>query len=54
MSKFDLNKELEELAYPDMFKAGLKYYIQKRAIKINSKKDLENIVNEYSGLKIGV
>ena len=54
MSKFNLNKELEELQYPNMFKAGLKHYIQKRNIKINSKKDLENAVKEYGDLKIGV
>lgn len=51
--KFNLEKEIEEYPVANMFKSGLKYYIQSRKIKINNKKDLDKIVKEYGELKIG-
>lgn len=53
MSNFDLEKELDELQYPDMFKAGLKYYIQTKKSTIKSKKEFEKIIKEYSELSVG-
>ena len=53
MSNFDLEKELTELEYPEMFKAGLKYYIQTKNSKIKSKKEFEKIIKEYSELSVG-
>lgn len=53
MSNFDLEKELTELECPEMFKAGLKYYIQTKNSKIKSKKEFEKIIKEYSELSVG-
>lgn len=53
MSKFDLNHALDELSYPDMFKAGLKYYISSKNFEIKNKKEFDKIVKEYANLKIG-
>ena len=53
MSNFDLENEIIELQCPEMFKAGLRYYIQNKKRKVNSKKEFDKIVKEYSELKIG-
>ena len=53
MVKFDLNKELDDLLCPDMFKAGLRYYISSNNIAINNKKEFEKIIKEYGNLRIG-
>ncbi|MBQ2652645.1 MAG: hypothetical protein IJF83_03750 [Methanobrevibacter sp.] len=53
MSKFDLEQELIEYKCPDMFKAGLRDYIQSNKIEIKNKKEFEKIVKEYANLKIG-
>ena len=53
MSKFDLNKELDELSCPDMFKNGLNQYISSNNIKVTNKKEFDKIVKEYANLKIG-
>lgn len=53
VSDFDLEKELTDLQCPDMFKAGLKYYIEINNLECKSKKDFEKIVKEYSELSIG-
>ena len=53
MSNFDLEKELTELECPEMFKAGLKYYIQTNNLEPKSKKEFEKIVKEYGELKLG-
>lgn len=53
VSDFDLEKELNDLERPDMFKAGLKYYIESKNLKCKSKKDFEKIVKEYGELSIG-
>ena len=53
MTKFDLNKELNDLSYPNMFKAGLKYYISANNIKIKNKKEFDKIVEEYGNMNIG-
>lgn len=53
MSKFDLNKELDDLSCPNMFKAGLKYYISSNNLNVTSKKEFDKIVKEYGNLKIG-
>lgn len=53
MSKFDLNKALDELPCPNMFKKGLNDYISSNNINVNSKKEFDKIVKEYGNLKIG-
>ena len=53
MTDFDYLKEIDELQCPEMFKAGLKYYITANKIKINSKKDFDKEVEKYSKLNIG-
>lgn len=54
MSKnFDLNKELEEYTCPEMFKAGLKYYIQSNNLEPKNKKEFDKIVKDYGKLKLG-
>ena len=50
---FDLTKELEEYICPEMFKAGLKYYIQVNNLEPKSKKEFEKIVKEYEKLELG-
>ena len=52
MSKFDLNKELDDLLCPNMFKSGLIHYISSNNITINNKKEFEKIIKEYGNLKI--
>lgn len=51
-NKFDLEQEIEDYPVPRMFKAGLKYYIESRKLKINSKKDLDKIVKEFSEISL--
>jgi len=53
MVKFDLDKELDDLLCPNMFKSGLRYYISSNNISINNKKEFEKIIKEYANLKIG-
>lgn len=53
MSKFDLEKELDDLLCPNMFKSGLKYYISSNNLKITNKKEFEKVIKEYANLKIG-
>ena len=53
MVKFDLNKLLDDLSCPDMFKAGLRHYISSNNITINNKKEFDKIIKEYGNLKIG-
>ena len=52
MAKFDLEKELKNLEYPNMFLAGLKYYIEKNKLVIKSKKELEKIIEEFKQIEI--
>ena len=52
MSKFDLKKELEELQYPRMFLAGLKYHIETNKIAIKSKKELDKVVEDFKKIEI--
>ena len=51
-NNFDLNTALNELEYPEMFKAGLRAYILKNKKTVKSSKDLTKIVNEYSEVKL--
>ena len=53
MGEFDLKTELEHYPCPDMLKEGFMFYIQKKNIKINSKKDFEKNLKEYENLNIG-
>ena len=53
MSKFDLEKELDDLLCPNMFKSGLKYYISSNNLNITNKKEFEKVIKEYANLKIG-
>lgn len=50
---FNLTKELEEYICSDMFKSGLKYYIQVNNLEPKSKKEFEKIVNDYKKLEMG-
>ena len=51
-NNFDLNTALNELQYPEMFKAGLKAYILKNKKTVKSSKDLTKIIKEYSEVKL--
>ena len=42
MSKFDLNKELDDLLCPNMFKSGLRAYISSNNINVTNKKEFDN------------
>ena len=53
MVKFNLNKELDDLKCPDMFKAGLSHYISSNNIEITNKKEFDKIVKDFANLKIG-
>lgn len=53
MSNFDLEKELNDYECSDMFKSGLRYYIESNNIEIKNKKEFEKIIKEYGDLKIG-
>lgn len=50
---FDVDKELEKLECPNMFKAGLKYYIQSNKLQPKNKKELDKIVTDFSKVKMG-
>ena len=49
---FDLESALNDLQYPEMFKAGLKAYILKNKKTVKSDKDLNKIVKEFSEVKL--
>ena len=53
MSRFDLEKEIDELVCPAMLKAGLKYFISSRKQDVTNKKEFDKIVKDYANLKIG-
>ena len=53
MTKFDFEKEIDELECPEMYKTGLKFYIESNKIKIDSKKDFDKLLKDFSKLKIG-
>lgn len=53
MSRFDLEKEIDELVCPAMLKAGLKYFISSRKQDVTNKKEFDKVVNEFKNLKIG-
>ena len=48
---FDLKKAMDELECPNMFKAGLGYYIETNKLDIKSDAEFKKIVKQYS--KIG-
>ena len=54
MAKIDLEEELEKLKtkYPNMFIAGLKSYIDRNRLAINSKKELDKIIKDFEEIKI--
>ena len=52
MAKFDLEEELNNLELPQMFIAGLRYYLAKNKIEVKSKKELEKIIKEYEKIEI--
>ena len=54
MAKFDFEEEFEKLKneYPNMFLAGLKYYIENNKIVIKSKKELDKIIEEFKKIEI--
>ena len=47
---FDIEQALSELACPEMWKAGLKYYIETNCT-IKNKKDFDKAVKDYAKLK---
>ena len=53
MSRFDLEKEIDELVCPAMLKAGLKYFISSKKQDVTNKKEFDKVVNEFKNLKIG-
>ena len=50
---FSIEKALEDYEAPAMFKAGLEYYITTTNPKINSQKDFDKVVKDFSELKLG-
>ena len=52
-TNFDWKKALEELVEPNMFKAGLGYYIESNKLEPKSEKDFEKIVTNYGKIKMG-
>ena len=52
MADFDLDEQINNYPKPNMFKAGLRFYIEQNKIKIKNKKDLDKIVKEYGELKL--
>ena len=53
MSKFDLQKEIENYECPAFLKAGMVHYFTASKIKITSKKDFDKAVKDYFKLNIG-
>ena len=53
MANFNYADEIEKLDCPAMFKAGLKFYIENNKVKINSKKDFDNLLKEFKNMNIG-
>ena len=51
-SNFDVNLALQQLKLPDMFKAGLNYYITINKLTPNSQKEFDKIVKDYGELKL--
>lgn len=47
-NEFDLDTTLKELECPEMFKYGLKMYIELNKIKITNQKDFDKILKKYS------
>ena len=47
---FNIEQALTELACPEMWKAGLKYYIETNCT-IKNKKDFDKAVKDYAKLK---
>lgn len=50
---FDLNTAMKTLEMPNMFKAGLGYYIESQKLTVKSQKDFEKTINDYSKLTLG-
>lgn len=48
---FNITEALTELACPEMWKAGLGYYIENNCT-IKSKKDFDKAVKDYANLKL--
>jgi len=53
MTNFNLEQTIADYECPDMFKAGLIYYINNSDKKIKSEKDFLKVVDEFKNLKIG-
>ena len=47
---FDLQKAMEELQCPNMFKAGLGYYIENNKLEPKNETEFKKIVKDYSKL----
>lgn len=52
VESFDLEQEIVDYPVPEMFKAGLRYYISSRKLKIKDKKELDKIVKEFSEISL--
>lgn len=53
MSKFNLEQEIEQLEISNMLKDGFKFYIEEFNLKITSKKDLDEKLNEFKNRNLG-
>lgn len=50
---FDVEKFLDEYSAPNMFKAGIQYYIKVNKFNIKNEKDIEKIIENYSKITMG-
>lgn len=50
---FDMDKALDEYVCSDMFKAGLRYYINVNNLEAKNMKEFEKIVDDYSKIEMG-
>ena len=48
--EFDLDKAMAELACPNMFKAGLGYYIEINQLSPKNQGEFDKIVKEYASI----
>ena len=53
MTKFDLEHEIQQLEISNMLKNGFKFHIKEFNIKITSKKELNEKLNEFKNANVG-
>ena len=47
---FDITKAMDELECPNMFKAGLGYYIENNKLNIKNDAEFKKIVKQYASI----